>query len=379
VTEEELARASRFDWRRIPAHLSRARTAFGRPLTTAAVVAVVVGVVALVAGQVFGRGAAAYAALDASFLFFAGLAAGSIALVAAIRIAHGRWATPILPLAEASAGFFLPAFFLLLLLDERSRRVLLPEGAQAGSIAYDLRLLVPTLVLFVLGWSFVDRSRASDAAGDRVRGRALAYVVVYAIALSLWAYELVMRVAGGPPATVIPAFYFFGALLSGLAWVALLAAATGVSGPDLRHDLGKLLFAFIVVWTYLLWALFLPTWYGNIPEESEFLLRRWHGGFRPLTIAVIVAVFFWPFWLLFSERFKRRRGTLAFGAATVLAGLAAERFLLVVPSVRIAWDAGAWLVGIGVALGVAGVFLLAVGGRLGRSAPPARAAAPAHG
>ena len=77
------------------------------------------------------------------------------------------------------------------------------------------------------------------------------------------------------------------------AWVALLAAVRGVSGPDLRHDLGKLLFAFIVVWTYLLWALFLPTWYGNIPEESAFLLRRWHGAYRPLSVLVIVAVFFW--------------------------------------------------------------------------------------
>ncbi len=361
---------------RLRSYASRVSAGLGRPLAIAAVAAVVVGLVALAGGSFSGHEAAAYAALDASFLFFAGLAAGSVALVAAIRIAHGRWAAPILPLAEASAGFFLPAFLLLALLSGRLH-ALLPEGTQAGGV---VRYLLPlaSVVLFWLGWSFVDRSRVADPAGSGVRGRALAYVIVYAVTLSLWAYALVMRVAGGPPATVIPAFYFFGALLSGLAWVALLAAVKDVSGPDLRHDIGKLLFAFIVVWTYLLWALFLPTWYGNIPEESAFLLRRWHGGFRPLTIAVLVAVFFWPFWLLFSERLKRRRGTLAFGAATVLAGLAAERFLLVVPSVRLAPDAGAWLVGAGVGAGVAGVFLLAVGGRLGRASPAPAATAPAR-
>ncbi len=350
--------------------MSRVSAGLGRPLTIAAVMAVVIGFVALVGGDVSGHRAAAYAALDVSSLFFAGLAAGSVALVAAIRIAHGRWAAPILPLAEAGAGFLLPAFVLVSMLLNPGLRILVPDAVK-GSFAADLMVLLPTVVLVWLGYSLVERSRTADPAGGGIRGRAVAYVVVYAITLSIWAYEFVMRVAGGPPATVIPAFYFFGALVSGLAWVALLAAVKDVSGPDLRHDLGKLLFAFIVVWTYLLWALFLPTWYGNIPEESAFLLRRWHGGFRPLSIAVIIAVFFWPFWLLFSERFKRRRGTLGFGAATVLAGLAAERFLLVVPSVHLEVDAGAWLAGAGVAVGVAGAFLIAVGGRLGRPAPTA--------
>ncbi|HEX9051730.1 MAG TPA: hypothetical protein VF841_14460 [Anaeromyxobacter sp.] len=350
------------------------RAALGRPLSLAAVAAVAVGIVAFGAGLATGHAAAAFAALDASWLFFAGLAAGSVALVAAIRIAHGRWAASVLPLAEAGVGFFVPAFVLLLLL-RAGLGLLLPEGVPLGPGDW-VRVVGSSAILFFLGLRFIGRSRLASPSGEGVRGPALAYVVVYAITLSLWAYELVMKVAGGPPATVIPAFYFFGALLSALAWVALLAAVKDVSGPDLRHDLGKLLFAFIVVWTYLLWALFLPTWYGNIPDESAFLLRRWHGGFRPLTIAVLVAVFFWPFWLLFSEQLKRRRGTLAFGAATVLAGLAAERFLLVIPSVRVEGDAGAWLVGAGVAAGVAGVFLLAVGGRLGRAPPAPEAAAP---
>ena len=343
--------------------LSRTSAGLGRPLTIAAVAGVAVGLVAFVAGISSGHAAVANAALDASWLFFAGLAAGGVALVAAIRIAHGRWAAPILPLAEAGAGFFVPAYLMLIPL-LAGLRVLLPEGANRVGLGSALRLVVPSAILFVLGAWFIGRSRAADAAGGAVRGGAVAYVVAYAVTLSFWAFELVMRVAGGPPATVIPAYYFFGALLSGLAWVALVAAVRDVSGPGLRHDLGKLLFAFIVVWTYLLWALFLPTWYGNIPEESAFLLRRWEGGYRPVTIAVLIAVFFWPFWLLFSERLKRRRTTLAIGAGTVLAGLVAERFLLVLPSVRLAPDAGAWLVGAGVTIGVAGVFVLAVGRRL---------------
>ena len=138
--------------------------------------------------------------------------------------------------------------------------------------------------------------------------------------------------------------------------------------PDLRHDIGKLLFGFIVVWSYLLWALFLPTWYGNVPEEVAVLLRRWTGPWKPVTGAVLVAVFAWPFWLLFSERLKRRRATLAVGAATILLGLWAERFLLVVPSLHLPGGALAIALGGAVALGVAGAFLLATGARLGGDA-----------
>jgi len=190
------------------------------------------------------------------------------------------------------------------------------------------------------------------------------YILCYAVVLSFWAFDLVMRLSDTPPSTVVPAYYFLGAFLSGIAWTALVTAIRGNTEPDLRHDVGKLLFAFIVVWSYLLWALFLPTWYANIPEESTALLRRWRGGYKPVTIAVLVAVFAWPFWLLFSERFKRRRTTLGIGAATILLGLLGERFLLVLPSLDIPGGATSWLVGAGVAIGVAGLFLLSVGSRL---------------
>jgi hypothetical protein len=71
-------------------------------------------------------------------------------------------------------------------------------------------------------------------------------------------------------------------------------------------------------------------------------------------------VFAWPFWLLFSERMKRRRGTLAAGAGAILLGLWAERFLLVVPAVGPKGGAAALVAAAGVTLGVAGLFLLRV-------------------
>ncbi len=345
--------------------LERSAAGLGRPVALLALAAAVAGPVALVLGIALGRAGVAFAALDASWLFFAGLAAGSVALAAAVRIAHGRWASAVLPVAEAGSAFFVPALVLLVLL-LAGARAFVPWAAEAGTgrlVTAAVRLLVPSAILFGLGARFVSLARGG-APDARVRAAAVIYVAFYAVALSFWAFDLVMELSDSPPATVIPAYYFLGAFLSGLAWVGLVAALRDISGPDLRHDLGKLLFAFIVVWSYLLWALFLPTWYGNVPEESAPLLRRWTGGYRVVTVAVLVAVFAWPFWILFSERLKRRRGTLAAGAAAILLGLWAERFLLVLPSLALPSGAGAWAVGAGVTAGVAGLFLLGVGARL---------------
>ncbi len=352
--------------------LERSAAGIGAPAARGAAAAVAVGTAALLLAVGLGRAAPAWAALVSSWLFFAGLAAGSVALAAAVHIAHGGWARLLLPLAEAATAFFVPALALLVVV-VAGRTLLAPGQASAHAAA---RLLVSSLVVFALGARLVAAARTPGADPGRVRGAAVAYVLAYVVGLSIWAYDLVMRFSRGPPFTVIPAYYFLGAFLSGLAWVALVAAARDVSGPDLRHDLGTLLFAFIVVWSYLLWALFLPTWYGNVPEEVAILQRRWTGAWKPVTAAVLIAVFAWPFWLLFSERLKRRRSTLAAGAAAILLGLWGERFLLVVPSLHLDGGAGSLLLGAGVALGVAGVFLLSVGARIGAVArqdlpPPA--------
>ena len=339
-----------------------------------AVAAAAVGVLALVVAVAAGRAAPAEAALLASWLFFAGLAAGSVAVAAAVRVAHGRWAEGALPLAEAGTAFFGPALVLLAVVVGGEH--LIVRGPHA---AVALRLLVSAAVVFAAGRRFVRTARRAGGDPGRVRRDALVYLLGYAVGLSVWGHDLVLRLSAGPPFTVVPAYYFLGAFLSGLAWVSLVAALGDVSGPDLRHDLGKLLFGFIVVWSYLLWALFLPTWYGNVPEEAAVLLRRWTGPWRPVTAVVLVAVFAWPFWLLFSETLKRRRATLAVGAATILLGLWGERVLLVVPSLELRGGAASIVLGIGVGLGVAGAFLLSVGAQLGASGPLGAAPAPRRG
>jgi hypothetical protein len=347
-----------------PETVVRMEEALGRRASRAASVAIGCGVLAFALGIATGHSRAALAALAASWLFFAGLAAGSLAVVAAVRLARGRWAAPILPIAESSAGFFDAALVLLVLLLAGSP-ALLPwaEGAGFGRLALLAgRELAPTLVLFAAGARLVRTGRAGEE--GRSAAAAVVYLLAYVLALSFWAYDWVLSLTSAPPPSVLPAFYFLGAFLSGLAWIALVTAVRDVGGLALRHDLGKLLFGFVAVWAYLLWAIYLATWYGGIPAEVGPLLARWSGPYRALSAAMLLAVFAGPFGLFLAEETKRRRATLLLGAVAILGGLLADRFLLVLPSLALRGDAVAVVTGAGITIGVAGLFALGVGKRL---------------
>jgi hypothetical protein len=40
------------------------------------------------------------------------------------------------------------------------------------------------------------------------------------------------------------------------------------------HDLGKWVFAFSLVWTYMWFSQFMLIWYANIPEEVTYFTAR---------------------------------------------------------------------------------------------------------
>ena len=49
--------------------------------------------------------------------------------------------------------------------------------------------------------------------------------------------------------------------------------------PHHFHDLGKFLFAFLMLWAYLSFSQFLIIWSANIPEEIPHYLNRWENSY----------------------------------------------------------------------------------------------------
>jgi hypothetical protein len=242
------------------------------------------------------------------------------------------------------------------------------------------RVLASMVLLQWAAQRYLASARAARAAADPATPATMrdgmAYLATYVGALTLWAIDLIIGLHDWAPSTVIPPFYFAGAFLTAVAWSTLVtsvrvvraapAALAELPGDADRYDLAKLLFGFAIFWFYLLWSGYIPVWYANIPEETGQILARWEGGYKPLSIAVVLSVFFLPFWVLMPGSAKRRPARVAFGAALILAGMVGERFLLVLPALPVH---GTWPVvaALGATAAMLGLFLVTAGAELAES------------
>jgi hypothetical protein len=325
----------------------------------------------------------AWQAFHVNWLFFTGLAGGSLALVAVHKLANAQWSGLVLRFAQATAAFLPIALLGLVLIftvgydaiygHMQEQLHSLPHGKERwlSHPAMFGRLVLALGVLFGVGWSLVkhdlvpDLWLARDVVGPERRGlyaqwtvgfdgtetarqrqraainrRAGLYVVLYALGFTLVAFDMIMALQPHWFSNLLGGFYFMASFLGAHTLLALstlygereLGIRHLVSAKQ-RHDLGKLIFGFTVFWAYLMWAQFLVIWYGNLPEETGFVFSRLWGPWRPVAGVVLAGMFLVPFWGLIGVAPKKSRVTLGLFAAVSLVALWIERYLLVLPSI----------------------------------------------
>ena len=98
------------------------------------------------------------------------------------------------------------------------------------------------------------------------------------------------------------------------------------------HDIGKLLFAFMVFWTYVAFSQYMLIYYANLPEETLFFRHRYVGTWGDIGLALCLAHFAIPFAFLMSRHMKRGRTTLAFAAVLMLVMHFIDMHWLVMPT-----------------------------------------------
>ena len=128
----------------------------------------------------------------------------------------------------------------------------------------------------------------------------------------------------------------YGMLVAGEAvLLALSIAVLGVSfvrrcdAAESTRDLGRLLFALLLLWAYLDFMQVLIVWNSDLPDEANWYLPRLVGGWAGVAIFIAALHFLLPFFALIWPQVQSSR--------TALRALAA---LLVVTEVPRAW----WLV-----------------------------------
>jgi hypothetical protein len=98
------------------------------------------------------------------------------------------------------------------------------------------------------------------------------------------------------------------------------------------HDLGNLMFAFTILWTYFSLAQFLIIWSANLPEETPWYIHRQQPGWNGVAIAIVLFQFVLPFFLLLNRFMKRNISYLWKVAIVVIFMRMVDLFWYIMPA-----------------------------------------------
>jgi magnesium-transporting ATPase (P-type) len=133
------------------------------------------------------------------------------------------------------------------------------------------------------------------------------------------------------------------------------------------HDLGKLVFAFSIFWTYIWFSQFVLIYYANIPEETVYFVERLENPLYKKSLwAALFINFIFPFMVLMTRDAKRKVQILKIACLAVILGHWLDFYNMITPGTL--KDGGSLgLLEIGLALLYFGVFIFWIGTALSKN------------
>lgn len=193
-------------------------------------------------------------------------------------------------------------------------------------------------VLYFLSWVLISlklfkNSTKQDETGDVMltassQRVAPVSVAVFAFTTTFAAFDWLMSLEPTWISTIFGVNFFAQCIVSTFAVTILIALSLRAKGHlknavnvEHFHDLGKLMFGFMVFWAYVNFCQYMLIWYASIPEETTYYHKRWSeggAGWQAWSMAVLFGHFVIPFVIILSRNAKRALTPLGFGAAIIL-------------------------------------------------------------
>lgn len=346
------------------------------------IVFVTVGFCALVYGYVTLAPQHFWGAYYTNAVFWMGLAAGSVVITAILQVVRAIWVAPMRRILEANVSF-LPWAYVLVLCSYFGKQHLFPWGRapmpgrewwMQPDFVY-ARMTILLGLLFFLMYRYIRMSLRCDygfirehpkhakrwdgwvydgyapnwqgstveipAIQNKMSFNAPILIALYAVIYSLFAFEMIMSMDAVWFSNMYGGFTFVGNIYLGWVTLNLVTFFTTRTRPQLdkiigkqqRWDLGKLTLGFCILWGYTFFSQFMPQWYGNLPEETQWMiLRTREYPWKALGWVTLSMCFIIPLILYFSEDVKKVRNTLAGVGFISFFGLWLEKYMIIMPS-----------------------------------------------
>jgi hypothetical protein len=95
--------------------------------------------------------------------------------------------------------------------------------------------------------------------------------------------------------------------------------------------MGKWMLAFTIFWAYIGFSQYMLIWYANIPEETEYFIRRNIASWHTLSTMLVVGRFFLPFPLLLLQWTKKTVPVICSVAAWMLVMQYLDLYVMIMP------------------------------------------------
>lgn len=308
-----------------------------------------------------------------NFLLWSAIAQGAVLFSAVMHITKARWSGPLSGLSESFAAFF-PLSFVLFLLLFLGRSHIFPwlhEDLHGKEVWLNIPFLftrdcIGLLILYGIGLAYLynslqlkfdpnrsqtglrkfihrgwkQNSRNPKQIKSRMTTWGGLYILAFAVVLSLIGYDLIMSMDPHWVSTLFGAYTFIKAFFVGLGaliiWASILHLRQG-SGSSITsahfHDVGKLFFAFCLLWGDFFYVQLMVIWYGNISEETHYVIERtlmvpWN----KLAWTVFIISFIFPFLILLNKKVKTKPVFMIVISTVVIVGIWLEHLLLLGPA-----------------------------------------------
>jgi hypothetical protein len=274
------------------------------------------------------------------FMFVLGLSLGSLALLMLQHLSGGQWglvSRRVFEAASRNVPLLALLFIPIALGMDRLYIWAQPAIVQGDAI---LQMKAPYLnvtffliraVLFFAVWLVLayflnkwsaaqDRGEVAVVEADTVRFRKVSApgLLLFVVAVSFASFDWMMSLEPHWFSTIYGLLIVVGQGLSAFAFTIMVLTMLSRTAPISTyvtprhfHDLGKLLFAFVMLWAYLNFSQFLIIWSGNLPEEIPWYINRFRGGWQYVALLLVVGHFALPFMLLLSRDVKRNPSLLS--------------------------------------------------------------------